>query len=156
MNRIQKSEYGVSRSQKVVILEHCQDHPDNARVSEVGVSGPKLLGVSRCELELASGTLCDIVISDRFSQLIQFPLAAPGSSPGASILHLLGEDTTILYNSTSVGCVKLQALLFCAKLLFSMGQAIDVLVESVQRKESMSIDSNWGHGLQGAHFKVSQ
>lgn len=70
----------------------------------------------------------NIVILDSFSQLIQVLLAAPESSVLVSILHFLCKRTPILHNSTSVCHVKLQALLFCTFLLFSIRQPIDILV----------------------------
>lgn len=62
-----------------------------------------------------------IVILNSFSQLIQVFLAILESSSRDFILHFLCKSTSIFYNSTNIGCVKFQALLFCAKQLFSMG-----------------------------------
>lgn len=97
----------------------------------------------------------NIVILDRFSQLIQIVFTKPENSPGASILHLLYKNTLIFHNNTSLDCLKLQVLLFYAKLLFSIGQTIDILVKNVQQKELMFINSNCGHGLQDVYWKFS-
>lgn len=36
-----------------------------------------------------------------------------------------------------------------------MGQAINILIETIQQKELISIDSNWDYKLQGTYLKVS-
>lgn len=75
--------------------------------------------------------ISNIVILDEFSQLIYIFFAVLESFPRSFSLYFLYKSTSILHNNTSVGYIKLQALLFYAKLLFSIGQAINILVESI-------------------------
>lgn len=84
----------------------------------------------------------DIIILNKFTQLIQVFFAAPGSSLRASILHIFCKRTPIFHNNTSIYCIKLQALLFYTKLLFFMGHAINIFVYSNEQIEPISIYSN--------------
>lgn len=76
----------------------------------------------------------DIIILDRFSQLIQILFDSPKSSLKASILHFLCKCTPIFYNSISIYCIKLKVLLFCAKLLFSIGKLSIYLSRALSEK----------------------
>lgn len=73
----------------------------------------------------------NIVIFNRFNHRIQVFLIVSRSSSRTSVLHLFCKGNLILHNSTSIGFIKFQALLFCIKLLFSIRQAIDIFIGGV-------------------------
>lgn len=72
--------------------------------------------------------ISNIIILDRFGQLIQVLFIIPGSFSRAFIFYFLYKYTFILYNSTNLYCIKLQALLFSTKLLFFIVKAINISV----------------------------
>lgn len=84
----------------------------------------------------------NIVILDKFIELIQAFFAVCKSSLGAFILHIFCKGTPIFHNNTSISCVKLQTLFFYIQLLFFMVETLDILVKSVTQKEPIFIDSN--------------
>ena len=71
------------------------------------------------------------MILHRFNQLIQIFFAISKNFLEASIIHYFCKCIIIFYNSNSVNYVKFQVLLFYAKLLFSIEQAINIFIKSV-------------------------